>query len=66
MTMTRLKFGLLVTSLAGMVTGLTVSGSNGIIDMALPIGAALFGMFLIMVMLGGESALYDREHPDAH
>jgi len=60
--MLKLKHILLGLSLAGMAVGLCAPSTLQFLDFALPIGAALFGMFLIVRALESESALMDEQN----
>ncbi len=60
-----LKYILLALSALGITLGLVAPSDLRLLDYALPIGAALFGMFLIVQALSRESALADQQQDHA-
>jgi hypothetical protein len=55
------KHSFLALSLIALAVGLGVSRSGIIFDLSLPVGAILFGLFLITQVLEQEMALYDEQ-----
>lgn len=55
------KYILLVLSLIELTIGLSNARQNIFFYLGLPVGAALFGLFLIAQVLEKESALYDEQ-----
>lgn len=60
----KLKHILLALSVTGLIVG---SVSNSIyLDVGLPIGSILFGLFMVVTIMEKESALYDEQLGHSH
>ena len=59
--MKKLKKILLTLSLIELAVGLSNARPNAFFYLGLPIGAILFGLFLIVTVLEKESAIYDEQ-----
>jgi hypothetical protein len=59
--MMKLKYILLTLSLIELTVGFSNARQNTFFYLGLPVGAALFGLFLIAQLLEKESALYDEQ-----